>query len=114
MYDSVAAYTPPAKKRPNLKIKLVQQGVCPMRLGLFGFNCVTLLLILGLSSPVCWPGMWPQAHSTARAGRALWGGSPDQPPAKAGQLWGGTGCSGLGPLGAAAQLHEEMTAGSPM
>lgn len=37
-----------------------------------------------------------------------------QPPAKSGQLWDGTDCSGLGPLGAAAQLHEEMTAGSQM
>lgn len=65
-----------------------------MRLGLFGFHCVSLLLILCLSSPVSWPGMWPQAHSAARGGQAL-GGVPVQPPAKAGQLGVGRAAQGL-------------------
>lgn len=47
-YNSVTVYASPAKKKPDLKIKLVWQAVRPMRLALFGFNCVSPVLSPGL------------------------------------------------------------------
>jgi len=88
-YDSVAAHTIPAKKKPNLNMKLVWQGLCPVRSGLFGFNCANLLLILCFSCPVLCPGMWPQAHSAARAWRTLRVSSPTSCQSRAALQWDG-------------------------